>query len=150
MMQGIEPEIVDEYIYTKLIEDTDLMSALGGQAGVVNGLDQVYSDTVPPDVVYPYLIYQMQSNSDSMTTDSTRVLWIATYLVKGVDRAESYTGLKTIASRIDVRLHKASGVVADGMVLHSARVGVIRYPEITDAVNYRHRGGSYRFWTQAT
>jgi hypothetical protein len=146
-MQGLEPLVVEEYIFTQLNVPalTSLVPDAPGQT-----LVEIYSDTVPPDVRFPYVIFQMQSNSDTMTTDGTRVLWVATYIVKAVGRTKSYIGLGPIASQIDILLHKQSGVVSDGTVLHSRRLQVVRYPEVTDGVNYRHLGGSYRFWTEAT
>ncbi len=146
-MQGLEPLVVDEYI-TAQLNVPGLTSQIPDAPGQT--LVEIYSDTVPPDVEFPYTIFQMQGNSDTMTTDSTRVLWIARYVVKAVGRTESYVSLAPIASMIDQQLHKKSGVVADGQVLHSRRIQVVRYPEITDGVNYRHLGGVYQFYTEAT
>jgi hypothetical protein len=147
---GLELLVVDEFIYTRLTQDVGpggLMTLVGNREGVD---PEVYSDTIPGDVLYPYVIFTLQSTADTMTTEGTRVLTQATYMVKGVHRTESYAELGPVASRIDALLHKASGVVLDGRVLHSRRLQAVRYPEVTEAVSYRHLGGSYRFWTEAT
>lgn len=144
--QGLELDVVDEFIFKVLSEDAgagsigELLVAAGSDA------DAIYSDSVPSPVKYPYIIYQHSANTDTVTTDSVIVLVQAVYMVKVVHRTRTYDSIKPIYARMHALLHKASGTVVDGQVLHCRRERGIRYPEKSELVDYRHRGGTYRFW----
>jgi hypothetical protein len=147
--QGLELEVVDEFVYTTLHNDVqlgDLLNAAYQGSNDPSNIEQVYGDTLPPDVVYPYIFYQHSANADTMTTDSVIVMNRSLWIVKVVDRAETYQLAKPIYGRVHALLHRASGTVVDGQVLHCRRESRIHYPEITEAVSYRHLGGVYHFW----
>jgi hypothetical protein len=144
---GLELLVDDEAIQATLAADAtlqNLMSAAG------SSIDEIYGDTVPDEVNYPFVRFEHQTNGDTLTHDAVIVINRAQYIVKVTDRAMSYSTIKPIYSRIHALLHKREFVsVADGQVLVCYRLQAVHYPEVTETTHYRHLGGVYRFLTQA-
>ena len=137
--------VIDEWIYNQLVHDMALTGLLQGFTPSSEG--EIYGDTVPVDVKFPYIIYHLQAPGvDRMTLEGDLVLNRSLWTVKVVDRSESYQTIKFVYSRVHQLLHKASGIVADGVVLHSRRVQTIHYPELRESVDYRHLGGIYQIY----
>lgn len=149
MSNGLELPAIDNFFYLTASADAAL-TALLGVALDPDVNPGVYVDTVPAETTYPYVLATMRATGDTLTSDGTIVLTRADYLIKGVDRAESYEGLRPIAQRLHQLFHQAEGVVADGLVLKCIRQQAIHYPEIHEDVSYRHLGGIYRFWVEGT
>lgn len=148
--QGLEAFAIDTYIYATLAADATLVGMLGSDP-LGGGTDpEINVDTIPTTEVYPYVYAQLQSAADTLTVDGTIVLVRADYIIRAVDRAESYQAIAPIAARIFELLHQSSGATPDGQILKCIRQRPIHYPEITEAVSYRHMGGLYRFWVEGT
>ena len=56
--------------------------------------------------------------------------------------------LTIIADRIDLDLHGASGVTADGRILGSIRQAEVEREEVIADIVWLHRGGDYRLYAQ--
>ena len=159
MADGLEAWAVDEFIYSALKNDATLgnlmMNAYQShniEPGLIpTNLPEIYADTVPPDVTYPYVAFQMQTAvGDVQIVNNAIVMSVVDYLVRVIDRAQSYSAIAPIYSRIHTLLHKATGTVADGVVFNMYRIRPYRMPEVDDEVSYRHMGGIYRVLAQAT
>lgn len=139
MNQGAELDATSTHIFTVI---TASLSTLTPPPGV-------FDSTVPDGARYPYVVFNHQANSDSEVSEGVIVVNQSTWLVKGVDRSESYDGLKPVRVLFHAALHRAFGSVGpDGQVLFGRRISSIRFPEVTDNVEYRHLGGLYLFITQ--
>lgn len=142
---GLDLVVVDEWVYKTLSNDGTLTALLAGFSP--SSVGEIYGDTVPTDVKFPYIIFHLQSPGvDGMTVEGDLVINRSMWTVKVVDRSESYQTIMAVYSRVHQLLHKASGIVADGQVLHSRRVQAIHYPELREAFNYRHLGGIYQIY----
>lgn len=154
MTQGLESYTVDEFIFGRLTGDATLLGLLNAAYAASGQLPvsatEVYSETIPVDITYPYIIFQMRPSMDDTTVvNGIRIFSRIDYLVKVVDRNQSYGLIAPIYSRVDQLLHMTSGTVADGQVYYSQRMRPFRMPEIDDAIQYRHMGGIYRFTVQS-
>lgn len=154
MTQGLETFAADEFIYGQLKNDATLMGLLNaayskyGQPPVA--APEIYAETIVPDVTYPYIIFQMHTAlPDSTVVNGIRIWSRLDYLVKVVDREQSYSTIAPIYSRMDQLLHLTAGTVADGQVYWSQRIRPFRMPEVDDAIQYRHMGGIYRITVQS-
>jgi hypothetical protein len=154
MTQGLESWAADEFIYAKLKNDatlTALIQAVYAKYGQEVPADpEVYSDTVPSTITFPYVIFQLRTPfPDTTVVEGIRIFTRLDYLVKVVDRAQSYADIAPIYSQVDKLLHLATGTVADGVVYFTQRMQLFRFPEIDDAIQYRHLGGIYRLTVQS-
>jgi len=154
MTQGLESWAADEFIYAKLKNDSTLLTliqAVYTKYGQTVPTDpEIYADTVPPTVTFPYVSFQLRTPwPDTTVANGVRIFARMDYLVKVVDRAQSYADMVPIYNQIDKLLHLATGTVADGVVLFTQRMQIFRFPEIDDAIQYRHLGGIYRLTVQS-
>jgi len=156
---GLEPWAADQFIYGILSQDATLMNLLSTayqshtiEPGLVpsENVPEIYSDTVPPDVTYPYVVFQMHTPiGDVEIENNIIVMSVMDYLVRVVDRSQSYSAIAPIYGQIHSLLHKATGTVADGVVFNCYRIRPYKMPEIDDAISYRHMGGIYRVQVQS-
>lgn len=145
---GLDLIVVDEWIYGMLANDNTL-NGTGGllDSFVPSSKGEIYGDTIPEDVKFPYIIFHLQAPGiDGMTVEGDLVINRSQWTIKVVDRSESYQPIKAVYSRIHQLLHKASGTVVDGQVLHSRRIQAIHYPELRESMSYRHLGGIYQIY----
>lgn len=159
MTAGLETYAAEEFIYSTLSNDATLTGMLMAayqshniEPGLVPSanLPEIYSDTVPADVTFPYIAFQMHNPAgDVEVTNNVIVYSVMDYLVRLVDRSQSYSVIAPIYSRVHTLLHKATGTVADGVVFNMYRIRPYRMPELDDLVSYRHLGGIYRMLVQA-
>lgn len=145
MTDGLELIAVEEMLEAVLKGDATLTALLvaAGSAG------EIYSETVPDEITYPYVRYQFQSGVDVKTHDNVIVLSRVQWIVLTMDRGRTYSRLKPIYKRIHQLLHgRAMYAAPSGLVIFGERLHPLKYPAIVDTVHYRHLGGVYRFWPQ--
>lgn len=139
-----EPFAADTWIYTTLKADAALVALIGGATS-----PRIYMEQAPQNstVVWPCVIYQMQSAVDLMWVGPRRVWSDMLYLVRGLDKTESYGGtLLTIAERIDVCLHATPNGTTNayGVIWTCVGEQPFRLPEVRDGRNFKHCGRIYR------
>lgn len=121
----------------------EMLSADGRLEGV-----PIYADVASPGTREPFIVFSLQDARDARTIGAGRVLTHATYLVKAVQRSESFTTVYALADIIDDVLDGASGMNAAGAVLWVERELPIRYTEVTDSGTYKHAGALYRVYAR--
>lgn len=106
----------DKWIYTKLTTDIQLASSLGGR---------VFADAAPAGTQYPFAVITAVSSVPVSNWSADRVMDTELWQVAIWDDDASYLALETIADRIRVVIHKASGTGVIGAVYE----GMIRRSE---------------------
>ncbi|NPV85986.1 MAG: DUF3168 domain-containing protein [Anaerolineae bacterium] len=129
----------ERWVVGLLREDATMQSLVAGR---------IYSGVVPQSAVYPFVLVQRVSSRTVMGVGTAVIMWDELVMVKGVDKAESYSTLETIMNRVRGVLHGASGDVTNGIVIGCVEERTIMYPEVVDGVQYRHLGIEFRVWTQ--
>lgn len=129
---GIELVTIETWLYGRLAENA---------VGVAN---RIYADVAPRDSAYPLVIYQLQTPSDVMTLNGSRIMTAGTWIVKAVMQTQSFSDLSGIAELIDGRLHRQRyGTVGSGSVLVCVREGPFKLVETLDGLRISHLGGRY-------
>jgi len=100
----------DYWIYTKLNNDSELATALGGR---------IYIDEAPQDAQYPLAVIVSVSSNQIGNLSRDRImddeLW---QIAIWIDQPK-YTSIDAIAERVITVLHKASGTGVIGAVYES-------------------------------
>jgi hypothetical protein len=117
-----------------------LYETLAGNAVGVG--DRVHEGAAPEGTTYPLIVFDLYSGSDTMGVGPARILVDSRWMIKAVDRSQSFTNLKTIVDAIDNLLHGATPY-ANG-VLGAVREQPVQFVEEIDGVQYRYLGGIYR------
>jgi hypothetical protein len=105
--------------------------------------NRVYEGSAPQGVVFPVVIFNYMAGRDVTLVEGTRSHTSSLWLVKVVDKAETFTSTATITSQIDALLH-AKKETMDGINYSCLREEPFFLIEETDGVEYRHQGGMYR------
>lgn len=127
---------VDAWLYATLSADATLTGLVG---------TRIYLDQAPEGASFPFVVFQLQAaERDLVVIGGGRVWSSGLWLVRGVDKATSFTTLKSIEARIDALLHAKSGSVTGGTVYECVREEPFRLTEVVDRVRYLHLGGIYR------
>jgi hypothetical protein len=137
----METTTIERWLYGVLSTDATLTGLVGSR---------IYSYVAPVNATYPLIIFQYQTGSDLMGVGPVRIWSDSVYVIKAINRMESYSTLKTIADRVDVLLHAESGSVTDGRVVGCVRERAYSMLELVDTVQVRHLGGIYRIMAQDT
>lgn len=141
MVATFELDDVETYIYSKLSADTTLASLIAGR---------IFDGIADQGTEFPYVVYNFQSGHDVNEVYGRRVMTAATYLIKAIDNRPNTTRLIPIVKQIDALINGQSGSVgATGTILAAVRQSPVAMPEEDGGVQYRHRGGLYRFWACA-
>lgn len=139
MTTGLELIAMDDWIVSTLSSASDVTDIVG---------TRIFSEQMPKDVKFPYVIFNTMATNDALTQDQVTVLVMADYQIKGVDRASSYNTLAPLSAAIYAALHRQGGTVTDGYIHRCSRQRTIKYPEVRENVHYRHLGGMYRLWVE--
>ena len=138
MSSGVETvEIIDTWLWARLSGDDELMDAIGGTDNLVGTLAHAAIGT-------PYIAYFLSSSRDIYTVPQIRVQVDAIYTVKAVSEGATWSIVAPIARRIDSLLDGVNTTTPNGD-LSCVREGIVQYPEVEQATQYRHLGGTYRF-----
>ena len=129
---------IDSWLYTTLHGDATLHALVTG----------VFADVAPLQQAYPFVVFGLQDAGDVLTVNGVRIMTAATYQVRVVTDAESYSAITTAVERIDTLLHRASGSVSGGVIISCVREEPLRYTELQGSKLYRHLGGLYQLQVQ--
>ncbi len=139
-----ELDRADAWLNTKFAADATITSIVAGR---------IHSTVVPPGSTYPCVLYAYLGGFDSVGTGAMRILHSGLWVVRAIAAVEDWAAapLGTLADRIDIILHRATGSAAgaDGIVYTATRESPYREIEHeTGGVELRHSGGSYRLLVQ--
>lgn len=134
---GLELVTVETWLYLRLANNA------------VGVGDRVYADVAPRGAEFPLVIFQLQTPTDAMTANGTRIMTSGTWIVKAVMPAMTFTELSGIAALIDSRLHRKTYTSAGtGTVLACVREQPFKLVENADGLPIRHLGGMYKVFAQ--
>lgn len=107
----------------------------------------------PPaqDAALPYILVTIPVTIDVGGVDhQVEVMVRAEVDVQVIGREEAYEPLQPIVAAIHQALQGATSVPLNGggWLMSARRLRTIAYPEQTDAVEYRHLGGTYEVFAQ--
>lgn len=125
-----------------------IYSVLSGDSTITNAVGTRIYDSVSPNLVYPYIIYNWQGGTDVTEVSAIRIMMNGLFQVKVVDKNTSFNTISPIAFRIDQLLHRASATTSNGIILSSKRELPISLVELNNEIHYRHLGGIYRIFSQ--
>jgi hypothetical protein len=125
-----------DFIKTKLSANSTLSNlAVGG----------FHRGAAPVGTVAPWVTFQYQSGSDTLTFNVVRVLSRLLFLVKAVGPEAMTATVFQMAALIDDTLRKTSGVVTGAKIDACYRVEPVQYDEVrADGSKWVHCGGLYR------
>jgi hypothetical protein len=129
-------------LYERLRTTSNLGSLLSGTAAI-------YDTLAPQETDPPYVVFQQQSSVDARTMGG-RAWESALYAVKGVTAEHSAAAAGSIAARIDQAIEGLPLTVTGATNLYLRRESKLSYSEVTRGEVFRHEGGIYRVYTQAT
>jgi hypothetical protein len=139
---GAEVSIIDSWVYAQLAGNVTVAQMVG---------TRIFNTYAPPDIAFPFIIFQQQTLRDVRGVGSDRIMVDTLYVVKGVSQGSDFSQLGTLASAIDVALNvPAGGAATGGLVLASVRDEPFALTEVDDGKQFRHMGGVYRIYAQAT
>lgn len=107
---------------------------------------RVFSDIAPPGEQLPVIVFQRQAGVDLPVFSGERVADF-TYVVRAIAQTESTQSLEAVATAIDAVLEQASGSEG-GVTIGAVRESPFSLLEVSDGVQYRHLGGTYRIRAQ--
>lgn len=129
-----EQATVERWLYGKL-------NAVHASTGA-----RVYADVIPAGTQLPAILFQRQGGTDRPIFSGERIAEFA-YVVRVVGETESTQALEAAATAIDAALEQASG--SEGSVtIGCVRESPFSLTEVSDGVQYRHLGGTYRVRAQ--
>jgi hypothetical protein len=144
-----EPLAADTWIYNTLRNDPTLASLLIRSGKTHIYIDQPPQEKVGDPLLFPYILFQMESAVDLNIVGPRRFWTNMLYLVRGIAESGSYGGsLATIAERIDEVLHATPNGESNayGIVWAAYSEEVRRYPEVANGRNFRHLGRRFRVY----
>lgn len=113
-----------------------------------------WSESAPKNAVGRYIIWSYRESPDTVA-GHYRVAIEPLFVVKVVGKTSRFEDLQAVADQIDFDLQNVSGVYhdaqgrfADRIIRRVVREDLYRLVENTDAGQYRHLGGYYRFYIQ--
>ena len=131
-------DIIEPWLWSVISGDTTVLSLLGG-------LDHISGTLALNELPLPYVTFLMQSTRDVQGNTGTIISTDNLYQVKAVGATGSWDDLIPIAARLKGLLHRPGQVITvAGGSLSCVREQVIQYAEITEGVQYRHLGASWR------
>lgn len=140
MSEGIEPIIAERFIAERLEGRPALVAAVSGR---VHGHAAPQAEDGEPD--YPFVLVTLNAVPPDVGAIGGIQIWsVLEYVVRVVDRTNSWEPLVVPASEIDLALDNTAGDVPGGTVHACTRVRPFLLPEIRNGVQYRHLGGVYR------
>lgn len=144
-MAGFEPLVVEQWIYSRLTGDAQLMALVGHAS---DGEPKVYSYNAdePTPIEPPCVIFSMNFATDTQTHNGTSVMAACYYSIRAVVAGSSFVPARDIAARIHAVLSGQQGETPDGTIFGCQRENPLALPQSDNGVPYRHLGGLYRFY----
>lgn len=134
-----ESLVVKQWLNDVLKADAALVAQVG---------TRIYDAVAPSGAAMPYVVYQYMAGRDIAGVGPHRIMTTFVYIVKVVKETNSFASLEAAANRIDAVLQAASGINVRGTVVACVREAPFEMVESLETGQYRHLGGSYRFWAQ--
>lgn len=138
--------MIDTWVEAKLTGYTAFDGISAGLTG------RIYNAYAPPDALYPFIIFQVQSPADIVRGVGTaEVLADTLYVVKAIAQGTDFSALAPVAEGIRSALVESNGVAVTGGHIYVCRYE--RQFSMTEAENtkqYRHLGGEYRIQARAS
>jgi hypothetical protein len=131
-----------------IVSDLWIDQTLKGDPFLTGLATGVYDRLAPPNALYPFVVWQSQTISDTRGNGSARILVDATYIVRGIAQVDSYDPLVPLAAAIDAAMNGMAAETMNGFVLGCTREETYSMVEQNDGNQIRHLGGSYRLWVQ--
>lgn len=150
MSIGVELTRADLFVWDRLANDATLFAALGSPGGSEKG---VFGERAPQGSTLPYVVFSVAAEGpDRRSLGGGRIAVRPLYLVRAYAQTRSWQGiLKTLADRIDARLHLPAfvgAVAGDGRVGGCLRESAFRQVEEEAGQEFRALGGFYRLWVE--
>jgi hypothetical protein len=118
----------------------------------ITGVSAVYEDQAPEGETSAedtWIEFELLAPGLDVDEVAHQRIWTElAFLVRAVKRGRSTVALKTIATEIDNRLHRASGTTTDGQILQAARTQEDQGRWLEQGVEYRSLGGYYTLIVQ--
>jgi hypothetical protein len=144
MSTGNELTIAEQWIEETIGNDPTMQALCGNPV-------RIFNEEVPVNTLYPFVVYSLTGNTDSVVIGDARVLVNATYLVKALAVGPTWPAdLLSAAAQIDVLMNAIMQTVSGGIVHGSRRSSEYRMVEQVEGKLFRHMGGNYQMWLQST
>lgn len=141
-MAGDEIGVIDLWVDSQLRGNADLVAHVGSR---------IYNSYAPAEAPSPVVVFQHQSMRDVRGVGSARIMVDTLYVVKAIAQGADYEALRPLARGIDVALTKPNGgAVSGGLVITAVREEPFALIDIDDGRQFRHLGGIFRVYAQAT
>lgn len=131
-------DILENGIHAALAANSTLTNLLA------SGTASIFSGQAPKGAAKPYIVYTHASGGDDHLTPQESA--DATYYIHGIDK--SPTKAAQIAAAIRATIHEketAFTLTSPWVMYRSQADAIIAYTETIDAVEFWHKGNSYRF-----
>ena len=131
----------ERFLYGTLTGDATLTGIVG---------NRVYGHVVPPTATRPYVFYTLQDAGDDLTEiGAQRIFSNMIYVVRIVNKTESYASLEAGSSAITAALHRASGSNVSGVIVGCIKEAPFALLELDpDGSQLRHLGSRFRLYVQ--
>ena len=131
-----EATIAFQWLYTVLSGDSQLTALAPGG---------VWRSMAPPETSTPFVIFALQSATDSITMNAFRMLVEGLFQVKAVGPASESTAIANAAARIDALIGSppTSGTVTGGYIAASYRQSALSIDELVNGELWLNQGGMY-------
>lgn len=134
-MAGLELDTAEQWVYQILTANPTIAAA-----GVYNALADSSADR--------YVVFQFQGGTRLKVIGNVDVWSDLVYLVKVVDKSTSYSTSTALRAAITTTLDGAGGTTPDGTVFACIRENPIRYTEVSNGVQYKHAGDTWRLFVR--
>ncbi len=129
------------WLYATLTGDATLMALLPGGVN-----DRVIGELANR---YPALVYQLMSARDVRPANKEYVYSNCLYLVKVIDRSESFAAATAAMDRVDGLLDNTKGTAPTGeAIVYCQREEQVDQNYLITGVSYRELGSIFRIWVQ--
>lgn len=145
-----ESAICAEYLYNKLN-----VSAVTNALGTASRIFESVVPQIPitgQTLLFPAVVYQQQSSSDTFGVGAVRIFVRPTFTVKVIVDNTGFKAASAIFSIVDKTIQNTSGTATNGSIYSCYRDGQsIRYVEAKPAGGYfYHVGSMYKMEVRAT
>jgi hypothetical protein len=132
---------VERFLYTTLTGDATLAAIVG---------TRVFGHAVPPAATRPYVFYTLVDPGEDLSEVGAVRIWSnMIYVVRIVNKTESYPSLEAGSTAITNALHRASGSNISGAVVACIKEAPFAFIEIDqDGSQLRHLGSRFRLFVQ--
>lgn len=142
-----ELDIIERWLVATLSGRTELTDLL------VGGAESIHNSQVPTGALgeFPAVVFQHQGSVDVRGNGPATIGITGLWLVKGVVEGRDFGAVSPIAAQIQAAINMQDGSPSGGFVFACTRESRFSMPEHSDDDHdFRHRGGIYRIFAQAS